>query len=383
MFVAPLTSSRSASAGTVAVKVIDLEASGEDLQVVVQEVQFLASHKCPQIVNYLGTHLSGHQMWIGMEYCGGGSCSDLVKRHRTVPEDVVAYICCEVLAGLVYLHQRSVVHRDIKAANLLLTAAGGVKIGDFGVSGEISGTRGGMRTFVGTPFWMAPEVIVRHGRGGGYGTKADIWLLGITVMELLQGKPPYTDMDPMKALMEIPARDPPRLPAPFSHGARVFVSKCLGKDPCDRLAAVQLQRLRFARPSRRARQTLVQMVGPEREAATVRPRHRAREQPGALSVEWDFGGARLPSPCSGTLGSPLPGPGQSTPLSSALTAVAQLPLPLGRVAAALYRVARKARSPTVRERLMRLLHEVAVCEAHEPGVCRALLGELLGELVCG
>lgn len=171
------------SGKVVAVKVVNLEHTDEDINLLAQEIFFLAELKSPYITNYITTMTEDVSMWIIMEYCGGGSCADLLRNiyNCGLPESKSAYITREVLKGLEYLHEQKKIHRDIKAANILLTDEGKVKLGDFGVSGQIRATlkRG---TFVGTPFWMAPEVVSKD--SDGYDEKADIWSLGITVYEL-------------------------------------------------------------------------------------------------------------------------------------------------------------------------------------------------------
>ncbi len=145
--------------------------------------------------------------------------------------------------GLQYLHSENKIHRDIKAANILLTADGKVKLGDFGVSGEITETVPKMQTFVGTPFWMAPEIVTRT---NGYDEKADLWSLGITTIELLTGKPPHSREDPMRAVVLVPARPAPTLSGDeFSQACKDFVSCCLTKDPIKRFSASQLLRTKF------------------------------------------------------------------------------------------------------------------------------------------
>lgn len=234
------------SGNTVAVKVVNLEHTDEDIDLLAQEIFFLAELKSPYITSYITTMTEDVSMWIIMEFCGGGSCADLLKNLYTsgMPEDKVAYITREVLKGLEYLHEQKKIHRDIKAANILLTDAGKIKLGDFGVSGQIKATlkRG---TFVGTPFWMAPEVVCKD--ADGYTEKVDIWSLGITVYELLKGSPPLSKCDPMKVMLNLPKRKPPTLHGNYTNSAKSFVSACLVKDFDYRPSAIQLLELDFVK----------------------------------------------------------------------------------------------------------------------------------------
>ncbi|SCU95518.1 LAFA_0G00782g1_1 [Lachancea sp. 'fantastica'] len=232
------------SGAVVAIKIINLEETQDDIEILAQEIYFLSELKAPFVTTYYKTFVEDVSMWIVMEYCGGGSCADLLKHlpdHR-LPEQKVAFIVREVLYGLEYLHSQKKIHRDVKAANILVTENGDIKLGDFGVSGQIMATLK-RTTFVGTPYWMAPEIIAK--RDNGYDEKADIWSLGITVMELLTGQPPYAKHDPMKVLMNIPIRKPPKLHGRFTSPAREFISLCLIKDPDARPTASELLSHRF------------------------------------------------------------------------------------------------------------------------------------------
>ncbi|KAL4999372.1 hypothetical protein BDV10DRAFT_193593 [Aspergillus recurvatus] len=207
----------------VAIKHIDLESSEDDIQEIQQEISVLATCASPYVTRYHASFLRGHKLWIVMEYLGGGSCLDL---------------------GLDYLHSEGKIHRDVKAANVLLSHTGKVKLGDFGVAAQLTNIKSQRNTFVGTPFWMAPEVIQQS----GYDYKADIWSLGITAMEMINGEPPHAAIHPMKVLFLIPKEPAPRLQGDgYSNTFKDFIAQCLTKDPDRRPSAKDLLRHKFIR----------------------------------------------------------------------------------------------------------------------------------------
>ncbi|XP_044599606.1 mitogen-activated protein kinase kinase kinase kinase 5 isoform X8 [Cotesia glomerata] len=225
-----------------AIKVIKLE-PGDDFAIIQQEILMMKDCRHPNIIAYYGSYLRRDKLWICMEYCGGGSLQDIYHITGPLSEIQIAYMCRETLLGLAYLHGMGKMHRDIKGANILLTESGDVKLADFGVSAQITATINKRKSFIGTPYWMAPEVAAVE-RKGGYNQLCDIWACGITAIELAELQPPMFDLHPMRALflMSKSGFKPPTLKdrdkwSPTFHN---FVKIALTKNPKKRPTAEKL-----------------------------------------------------------------------------------------------------------------------------------------------
>ncbi|KAK5576653.1 hypothetical protein RB653_007797 [Dictyostelium firmibasis] len=224
-----------------AVKIIALD-EDETFEDLVVEIDILNRCNHNNIVKYYGSWVKGDELFIAMECCGGGSITEIYQElNIPLNESQIAYVCRETLKGLEYLHQTNVIHRDLKGANILLTESGDVKLADFGVSGLLDKSSK-RNTFIGTPYWMAPEVIENRSNPVPYDTKADIWSLGITLIELAEAEPPLSEIHPMKVLFQIPYRDPPKLKNQenYSKDFINFIQSCLQKDPNQRKTATEL-----------------------------------------------------------------------------------------------------------------------------------------------
>uniref|UniRef100_A0A6I8R5C5 Mitogen-activated protein kinase kinase kinase kinase n=1 Tax=Xenopus tropicalis TaxID=8364 RepID=A0A6I8R5C5_XENTR len=199
--------------------------------------------KHTNIVAYFGSYLRRDKLWICMEFCGGGSLQDIYHVTGPLSEQQIAYVSRETLQGLYYLHSKGKMHRDIKGANILLTDNGHVKLADFGVSAQITATIAKRKSFIGTPYWMAPEVAAVE-RKGGYNQLCDIWAVGITSIELAELQPPMFDLHPMRALFLMTKSNfqPPKLKdkMKWSNSFHHFIKMALTKNPKKRPTAEKL-----------------------------------------------------------------------------------------------------------------------------------------------
>ena len=296
----------------VAVKLVDLEEAEDEVEDIQREISYLMQCSSPFVTKYLGCWLDpgSTRLAIAMEYMAGGSVADLISEAfgGPLPESACAVVCRDLLYALDYLHGEGKIHRDVKCANVLLTAAGEIRLADFGVAGTLTQTLGGnkRRTFTGTPFWMAPEVIQAH-ESDGYNSKCDIWSLGITAMEAANGTPPYSDLHPMRVLFFIPKNPPPRLEgASFSAEFKEFCAACLQKDPDRRPRAAQLVNHRFIadapercdelvdRVTRRMRgETSTSEMNDSPSNANAEDTRATIQNHKASAPSWDFGDGTL------------------------------------------------------------------------------------------
>nr|XP_020513571.1 mitogen-activated protein kinase kinase kinase kinase 4-like isoform X10 [Labrus bergylta] len=239
----------------------------EEIKLEINMLKKYSHHR--NIATYYGAFIKksppGHddQLWLVMEFCGAGSITDLVKNTKgnQLKEDWIAYISREILRGLAHLHAHHVIHRDIKGQNVLLTENAEVKLVDFGVSAQLDRTVGRRNTFIGTPYWMAPEVIAcDENPDATYDYRSDLWSTGITAIEMAEGAPPLCDMHPMRALFLIPRNPPPRLKSKkWSKKFFSFIENSLVKNYTQRPPTEQLLKHPFIRDQPNERQVRIQL----------------------------------------------------------------------------------------------------------------------------
>lgn len=249
-----------------AIKVMDVtEDEEEEIKLEINVLKKYSHHR--NIATYYGAFIKqsppgkDDQLWLVMEYCGAGSVTDIVKstKGQSLKEDWIAYVCREVIRGLTHLHGCKVIHRDIKGQNVLLTDNAEVKLVDFGVSAQLDRTIGRRNTFIGTPYWMAPEVIAcDENPDATYDNRSDLWSLGITALEMAESQPPLCDMHPMRALFLIPRNPPPRLKSKrWSSKFKNFIETVLVKDYHQRPYTDQLLKHPFVRDQPTERQVRI------------------------------------------------------------------------------------------------------------------------------
>jgi serine/threonine protein kinase len=255
-----------------------------------KEIDILKTCNHPNIVNYYGCMVSNikiedksgfllpeeneNSLWILMDYCAAGSIKDFIQKTKNPLNEIqAAYVLSQSLQGLQYLHSLKIIHRDLKCANILLTEDGVAKIADFGISTKLDGaTSAKAKTLIGTPYWMAPEVMSES-----YNHKADIWSLGITAIEMVEGEPPNYDLKPFQIMIKLPNDPPPTLKSPqnFSENFNDFISQCLQKIPEKRPSAQTLLKHPFilsnaVEGSKSLLEVLIKITGPIKKTEMVK-----------------------------------------------------------------------------------------------------------------
>jgi len=221
----------------VAVKCVKFEElptdeSFEDLK---SEIRVMSICSCNYIIKYLRSYIAGDELWISMEYLGGGSLSDLLRPGR-FPDPHIRVVLRDVTRGICYLHENGIIHRDVKARNIIVSEYGEIKLTDFGVAAKLNNYFDQRNTACGTPLYMAPEVILEN----HYSFEVDVWSLGILAYELSMGFAPNSHMSPANVMASTLYYDPPKLEGDFEPDIKEFVAVCLRKDPQERPTAVDL-----------------------------------------------------------------------------------------------------------------------------------------------
>lgn len=335
-----------------AVKIIRLTQQSDviDIRKEVQLLRKISSSGNPNLLGFLGCYQRGNKIWVIIPYCGGGSVQNLYSKLRApLTEGMIKFVVREVLNGLAFLHANGVIHRDIKGANILLTHRGEVKLADFGVAAELRLQGEKKTTLVGTPFWMAPEVIFE---GATYDALADIWSLGITVIEMAEMAPPNAQVDPQTAMLMTPAAPAPtfRHPEAVSTDLLDLTTRCLQKNPSRRPTAAELMLHPFLEgASRDELEAAVQLVrggGSKGAWAAHKAAKAAAAAAAAVAVASPVASPRLDA-------APAAAPADHLALLPAAAAPMQMPLPQASAAAPIvsyeYAPAPAPSSPVVTE----------------------------------
>lgn len=272
-----------------------------DIQQEITLLSKLAKRGVQNIIHYYGCFLSGSKVWIVMDYCSGGSLRTLLKAG-TIEEKYSAVIMREMLIALHYIHKEEIIHRDIKAANVLVSRDGGIQLCDFGVAAQLSSSKLRRTSMIGTPYWMAPEVIKE---GSTYNQKADIWSLGVTLFEIVTGSPPYADQDINRAVHLIPRSKPTRLEgSQYTPVLKEFIAMCLDEEPEARASADDLLKTKLIKGTRQFSTSILKdlilryqkwrqnnrnvrdsFLIPNEHAASF---YEEEEEEESLSFNWDF-----------------------------------------------------------------------------------------------
>eukprot|EP01090_Pellita_catalonica_P023170 TRINITY_DN9351_c0_g1_i2.p1 TRINITY_DN9351_c0_g1~~TRINITY_DN9351_c0_g1_i2.p1 ORF type:complete len:443 (+),score=75.52 TRINITY_DN9351_c0_g1_i2:145-1473(+) len=241
----------------VAIKIITQTQNEGNMKGIENEIRMMASSKHEHIVEYIASHSTEDQLWVIMEFMDGGTLTDLLSIER-FNEPQIAAVSKGILGALSFMHSKNRIHRDIKSDNILVSADGAVKLADFGYCAQLTEELDKRKSVVGTPYWMAPELI----RGHDYGTSVDIWSLGIAVIEMADGEPPYLEYPPLRALFLIATKGSPQLKDPdsWSEIFKDFMSKALDVEPDNRAGAAELLQHPFLEQSTAPSSSLLPLI---------------------------------------------------------------------------------------------------------------------------
>ncbi|CAO3570052.1 unnamed protein product [Mortierella alpina] len=274
----------------VAIKVLNLDTDEEDVSDIQREIATLSQLKncdSQNITRYHGSYLNGTKLWIVMDYAAGGSIRSLLQALVRIDEKSIAVIAREVLQALGYLHKHGIIHRDIKAANILLTDKGRVQLCDFGVAGQVTMNSLKRNSFVGTPYWMAPEVIKE---GQTYDCKADIWSFGITVYEIATGNPPFANENPVRAVSLIPMSRPAQLEGDWSAIMKEFVALCLHEEPNERPSADDLLKTKWIKNTSKSSPTILKELVARYEQYKLESENSKEETSSDIDIDHELEG---------------------------------------------------------------------------------------------
>ncbi|GAV29659.1 hypothetical protein PMKS-003160 [Pichia membranifaciens] len=267
----------------VAIKQMELEKQPKK-ELIINEILVMKGSKHGNIVNFIESYLLKKNLWVVMEYMEGGSLTDIVT-HSIMTEGQMGAVCRETLKGLRFLHSKGIIHRDIKSDNILLSLTGDIKLTDFGFCAQIKDHASKRNTMVGTPYWMAPEIVKKK----AYGPKVDLWSLGIMTIEMIEGEPPYLNETPLRALFLITTNGKPQLKDRDSLSTELqeFLDACLEVNPDKRANSVQLLNSKFIEMAANnlTLAPLVQLARTEKQKEQEREQEQEQEQEQRESAE--------------------------------------------------------------------------------------------------